>query len=238
MGGDNSKENIIWLYPSEHFIAHKLLYLENLDNKKLALAWTTMAYFKSPTQKRDYEITPDEYELARIVASKAMSGENNPMYKHIYTKEELDKLKQPKSEEFKQKLRDYYKLHKKVGMNWTYEDKLKISNGVKKYYSTISLEEDKNRRLKISQALKDKPKPSGFGEHLSEIRKGENNPMYGLIRNAKKVKCIETGEIFESAKQACEKMGFDKCRERGIRRYCNGQIKKPQCGYTWEFVDE
>lgn len=37
----------------------------------------------------------------------------------------------------------------------------------------------KEAREKISIANKGKKKPDGFSEHLSEIRKGENNPMFG-----------------------------------------------------------
>ena len=34
-GGDNSENNTIDLYPEEHYIAHKLLAMENPENEKL-----------------------------------------------------------------------------------------------------------------------------------------------------------------------------------------------------------
>ena len=48
MGGGNEKENLIDLFAKEHFIAHKLLALENPDNNSLIYAWWMMS-----TVKRD-----------------------------------------------------------------------------------------------------------------------------------------------------------------------------------------
>ena len=48
-------------------------------------------------------------------------------------------------------------------------------------------------------------------KHMSEARKGENNPMYGVHRYGKdnpracKVVCLETNEIFDTIKEANEK---------------------------------
>ena len=60
--------NIIWLYPSEHFIAHKLLALENITNVKLVKVFMAMCNLK---MYRDIDInnydliTPEEYEHIR-----------------------------------------------------------------------------------------------------------------------------------------------------------------------------
>lgn len=88
MDGGNEEENLIDLFAREHFIAHRLLALENPDNNSLIFAYTCMAFRQSDTHKR-YELTPDEYEEARICLSKALSvfakerlivPENNPYY--------------------------------------------------------------------------------------------------------------------------------------------------------------
>lgn len=79
IGGTNDKENLIDLYGREHFEAHRLLALENPDNKKIVHAWWMMSTaMKSPD--RNGHITPEEYEEARKAYSQAMSGENNPWY--------------------------------------------------------------------------------------------------------------------------------------------------------------
>ena len=73
-------ENIIWLYPQEHFIAHKLLAIENPYNTSLVLAWSMMAFPKGKT-KRNLEISPYEYAQLRQMQSKLIS-KNNPFLKN------------------------------------------------------------------------------------------------------------------------------------------------------------
>ena len=74
LGGQPNKvswqhhENIIWLTPQEHFIAHTLLARENIDNDRLVLAWCMMAFPKGDTH-RDFAISPEEYADLRIRAS-------------------------------------------------------------------------------------------------------------------------------------------------------------------------
>lgn len=102
-GKTNQKHpNIIRLYAHEHFIAHKLLANEHPNNKQLVYAWCMMAYPKGKT-KRDFEITPKEYEELRILQSNVQKGS------HL-------------SEETKQKLRDA-----NIGKKASIETKAKIS---------------------------------------------------------------------------------------------------------------
>lgn len=42
LGGSNDEDNLIFLYPQEHYYAHKLLALENPNNQKLQYAWWNM----------------------------------------------------------------------------------------------------------------------------------------------------------------------------------------------------
>lgn len=114
MGGTNDKDNLIDLYAKEHFIAHKLLALENPNNDKLTYAWSCMAFIKNSDQQR-YELTPDEYEEAKKALAKAMSkqtkerlqdktnhpmygthryGEDNPFYGKRHTEESKKKMRE------------------------------------------------------------------------------------------------------------------------------------------------
>lgn len=74
---------------------------------------------------------------------------------------------------------------------------------------------------------------------------GENNPYYGkkhskeirekMSRNSttkRAVRCIETGEIFDSIIKASEYINLDPAN---IGRCCNGK-RKTAGGYHWEFV--
>lgn len=63
-GGSNAKDNLIDLFPQEHFIAHKLLSDENPQNEQLAWAYSIMAFMK-PDHEDRYELTPEEYAEAR-----------------------------------------------------------------------------------------------------------------------------------------------------------------------------
>lgn len=79
MGGGNERDNLIDLYAREHFVAHKLLALENPDNIKLQLAYICMSFVRNDREQR-YQLDEYEYEQARIACSIACSGENNPFY--------------------------------------------------------------------------------------------------------------------------------------------------------------
>ena len=63
MSGTDDENNLIDLFAKEHFIAHKLLAQENPENDKLMYAWWMLAHIDGR------EITPEEYEEARIAFS-------------------------------------------------------------------------------------------------------------------------------------------------------------------------
>lgn len=68
MGGTNDEDNLIDLFAQEHFIAHKMLAEENPENTSLGFAWCCMAFMKNGREHR-YELTPREYEEAKIALS-------------------------------------------------------------------------------------------------------------------------------------------------------------------------
>lgn len=77
-GTCNSKHkdpNIIRLLPEEHYIAHKLLAEENPENKKLVAAFEMMIHPKGKT-KRYYEVSKEDYALARRLWSEHMKNDN------------------------------------------------------------------------------------------------------------------------------------------------------------------
>lgn len=123
MGGTDNKENLIDLFAREHFIAHKLLALENPDNQKLIHAWWMMSTTTKSGQRQE-SVTPEEYEEARKAFSKSMSGENNPIHKiqHPLLGTHL-------SEEQKQHLREINtgELSPRYGVPLSEEHKCKIS---------------------------------------------------------------------------------------------------------------
>lgn len=81
VGGTDDDLNIIDLYPAEHYIAHKLLALENPDNSSLIYAWNMMSRID------DKYITEDEYEQLKINFSNTVSKNNSKRLNksHWYT---------------------------------------------------------------------------------------------------------------------------------------------------------
>lgn len=83
-GGTNDKDNLIDLFAREHFIAHKLLAQENPDNENLICAYMVMSIASNKNEER-YELTPEEFEEARVSYSnmlkkKYQNKENHPSY--------------------------------------------------------------------------------------------------------------------------------------------------------------
>lgn len=64
---------MIWLTPQEHYEAHKLLALEHPTDRKLTCAWHMMAFKKSDSQSRGYEISAEDSALAKKLSNAAKS---------------------------------------------------------------------------------------------------------------------------------------------------------------------
>lgn len=93
MGGTDEEDNLIDLFAREHFMAHKLLALENRDNDKLVYAWWCMAFMKSHNHLRQ-ELTQDEYEEVKVALSETMKGEGHPFYGKHHTEEARKKIRE------------------------------------------------------------------------------------------------------------------------------------------------
>ena len=185
IGGTNDEDNLIDLFAKEHFIAHKLLVKENPDNDKLVYAWAMMAFAKSDNQSR-YELSPEEYEEAKIALSNARkekySGEQNPMYGVRRCGSDNPNYGNHYSEETRQKISE-------AASNRSEETRKKISKSLKERYSNpknhplygwIPSEET---RKKMSESAKTRCTEE-WKENLSEQKKAlfanpENHPFYG-----------------------------------------------------------
>ena len=108
-----------------------------------------------------------------------------------------------------------------------------VSERQKKYYQTHS---SPNKGMRLSEEAK---------RHLSEINMGEKSPMYGRKRpdhsehmsgsgnpRARRVMCIETGEVFGCVKEAAEKYGTG---NSNIIKMLSG-FQKTAAGKTWAYV--
>lgn len=152
MGGDSEENNLIDLYAKEHFIAHKLLAIENPDNYGCVYAWIMMAYRKSDNQEREYEITPDEYEELRKLCSQNASKHFKKLWENP---DYVEKMKHRKSYER------------------TAQHRQRLSECNK---GKIVSEETRN---KISKKNKGRKRTEEFKKRISECSRGSNNGMYG-----------------------------------------------------------
>lgn len=206
LGGADSIENIIYLYADEHYIAHKLLCLENPQNEKLAYAWWMMHRIN---RWQDRICSEENYKMAKEIFSQMMSkkmsdgnspfcymnhsGENNGHYgkKHsIETKNRLRELRlgKPMSEDTKRKISETHKkigcTHHQTGIPLTEEHRRKVSEGMKN--------SDKMKRVKVEQydldgnfiklwnSIKEAADFLGKNHsHISQAVYGERKSAYG-----------------------------------------------------------
>jgi hypothetical protein len=265
MNGGNEEENLIDLFAKEHFIAHKLLAQENPYNYKLVYAYGCMAFVKRNDMER-YELTPEEYEGARIVFSEASSiqakkrfsnPENNPMYGKHHSEETKQKIRESESGKFDGTKNPFY------GQHHTDESLIKMRGN----RSSISGEnnpmygrpwwDDNTPQEKIDAWRTKKPSfKSGeenlfFGKThspetkamlstLAKERTGDKNPNYGkgnpVVQLTKDLKEIRR---YTSSNAVQRETGYD---SSGVRRCCEGNMNRTcefltSHGYIWMYAD-
>lgn len=209
IGGNDEESNLIDLYAREHYEVHKLLAQENPENEKLTFAWWIMST-KSPNTNGRYEMTAQEYELAKIALSEAQSKakkewftnkENHPMFGKTHSEESKDKMSKakkgkpspkrgrPVSDKEKERLRQM-----KLGSKWSKEQHEKMDGRYANGNSTCCV------------------------------------PIY----------CPELDESFWGLQEACDKYGFtkpniSKCL-KGERKHSG---RHPVTGekLTWQYLE-
>lgn len=201
LGGGNEEENLIDLFAREHFIAHKLLAVENPDNDKLTYAYTCMSFLKNDYEHR-HELSPEEYEEARSTLCEITKGEGNPFYgkhhsdetKSILSKQHTgmkassdakEKMRRTQTERFKDP-------NERVKCGWIHTEEQKIAqskrmSGANHPMYGKHLTEDAKEKIRekhkkenlseeVIQKYRDAAKQrmeNGFKEYLREINTGK-----------------------------------------------------------------
>lgn len=150
MGGSNKKENIAFLTPEEHYIAHQLLVKIYPDNKKLIFA-AHMMTVKSPTQIRNNK----EYGWIRRRFLKEFRGINHPSYGR-------------KLSEAQKKIISNANLGKTLS-----EEHKRI---ISQTQSNKIVSEETRQKMSIAQT--GKKMSDEFCDNRSKLVSGAGNPMY------------------------------------------------------------
>lgn len=209
MGGTNDEENLIDLFAKEHFVAHKLLVKENPDNHKLIYAWACMAFASNDKEQR-YELSPEEYEEARVLFSKSISGKNNPMFgrtgeQHPNFGRHIEKEKHPMfgkhhTETSKEKMSDSAKNR------WTDECRQEMSDRQKKRFS------NPENHPCFGKHLSDETK-----EKISKASKGKTSPNKGISMSEEQKQKISKSKAGKYCRE-------DNPRARKVIRLCDKKI--------------
>jgi hypothetical protein len=125
LGGTDAKENIINLYPEEHYLAHLLLCKVNKSNSKLLYAAMNMT---SGSMINNGNRNNKAYGWLRRQYAESMSGDNNPNRRNpeIQKKAALKRVGQKRTEETKARMSAAQK-----GRTFTEETKQKMSIAAK-----------------------------------------------------------------------------------------------------------
>ena len=103
LGGTDTEDNLVKLYPEEHYLAHLILCKLNLGNQKLLYAAINMTTGSMINNGRR---SNKAYGWLRRQYAESMSGDNNPNRKNPKIQKEAAKKRigQKRTEETKQKM--------------------------------------------------------------------------------------------------------------------------------------
>lgn len=213
MGGTNDVDNLIDLFAKEHFIAHKLLAEENPDNNKLTYAWSMMAFVKRDDIPR-YALTPEEYEEIKIALSKAISGENNPMFGRVgpenpfygksHSNETIEVISAKAKERFKNP-----ENHPTFGMRRFGQDNPNYGN----YWT----EEQKQRASQIKQNISQETRDKMSRSMKERMKNPKNQPMLGKHHTEESKEKMRTAHIKENLSEET----IIKMKESAKARFAN-----------------
>lgn len=204
LGGTNMKSNLIYLYAQEHYYAHKLLAKEYPNEQGLQLAWWNMCQCTQHGE-RQYDITADDYADARERAARANSNIRKGMQF---------------SEEHKKNLCG----HGKAVVNITTGETFASAKEAGEKMGINAGHIGECCRGQIPSAGRDID-----GSPYIWRYNGEENIDFDFndFHIFNKIICIETGEIYESSREASRQTGVGRttirsdCKKTSSRQNIN-----------------
>ena len=230
-------ENLIWLTAQEHYEAHKLLAKENPDNWYLQHAWWNFCTRKASPNTPKIFIAADDYAEAKIKHSQAqkelMSGDKNPMKNKEVSQRVAEKLKcieRTPEWNLKNSLSHIGLLTGSRNGNYNSGTNHWTNNSAEKYRTSMASKSEEEIKL-INKKRSDTFNSRPLEEQL-EINKRKTAKLKECRK--KPVKCLETGEIFDSIGAASN---FYNIRAGAINNQIKGLIDTAG-GYHWEYINK
>ena len=210
MGGDNKRNNLIYLLAQEHYYAHKLLALELPESKEMQLAWNFFihgrkSFNKYKKDRPEIFVSADEFALAKELAVKTgafshpWTEERKKYYKEHYSGENSPFYKREMSKEWRQKISE----SKKARVRWKHT------------------EETKN---KMSKSAINKPKSEDAKKHMSQAQ-SEKWSKDKWWEEQTSIICLNTKIVYPNSRIAGEDVGVS---ARSIVFAVSGETKT--CG--------
>lgn len=177
-GNTRSKDpNIIWLYPSEHYIAHKILAEDNNDYS-IKMAFSMMAFPKGSTKREP--LSAEEYEEARVITC---GGHRVLTEEHLaHIRDKMKEIKESgvrkgikKTEDHKKKLSE----SNKHPHNVSEEGLLVLKSNSRNYLASLSKEEYEKHCKKLSDIHKNK---LWYNNGIENVRCYEGDEPDGYVR--------------------------------------------------------
>lgn len=203
-GGTNDEENLIDLYAHEHFEAHRLLALENPENKSLVFSWYMMSHVKKSGQER-YISSAEEYEEAKISYCRAISGKGNPMYGVNRSGENNPNYGKSFSEEHRKKLSES-KIGKYCGEKNPNYGNHKLAGKNHPNYGKHASEETKKKQ---SDKAKERFKNPENHPMARKVIRLSDLTIYGSLETAAQENNMHRETIYRKCKKYIDYMYYD-----------------------------
>lgn len=185
LGGTDVKENLVKLYPEEHYLAHLILCKLNPGNQKLLYAAINMT---TGSMSNNGKRNNKAYGWLRRQYAESMSGDNNPNRKNPEIQKEAAKKRigQKRTEETKQRM----SLAQK-GRTFSEETKSKMAEAAKNRPPISEETRIKLKNRKPNCSWSGKKQPPEMVTKRAEAHRGRKDSMETKLKKSLAAKARE-----------------------------------------------
>lgn len=189
-------------------------YDKNIGYNICREASTTRGFVHSEETKK--KISEARKRMFKEYPEMIKSGKDNPMFGKTMSDENKEKLK-----------------NRNIGNQYAKGCHWKATEEFKEKHRQLMLGKQYCLGRKLSQETRDKISESNRRRIITDETRDKLSKSH-IGKTARKVKCVETGVIYESIKEAAEFIGRD---GSSISKCCRGK-QDTVAGYHWVYIDE